>query len=88
MQRDEQIFELIQAEKERQIDGIELIASENFVSNQVMEAAGLAGATFEQIIIDHPDEFSPRAVWYARKRFGLPNETVEIKNGKIIDRIL
>ncbi|WP_179345267.1 serine hydroxymethyltransferase [Winogradskyella ursingii] len=40
MQRDEQIFELIQAEKERQIDGVELIASENFVSNQVMEAAG------------------------------------------------
>ena len=40
MQRDEQIFELINAEKERQLHGIELIASENFVSNQVMEAAG------------------------------------------------
>ena len=40
MQRDEQIFELIQAEKERQLHGIELIASENFVSPQVMEAAG------------------------------------------------
>ncbi|MGB1308817.1 MAG: serine hydroxymethyltransferase [Oceanihabitans sp.] len=40
MQRDEQIFELIEAEKERQLVGIELIASENFVSNQVMEAAG------------------------------------------------
>ncbi|MDT0557572.1 serine hydroxymethyltransferase [Ichthyenterobacterium sp. W332] len=40
MQRDEQIFELIQAERERQIEGIELIASENFVSKQVMEAAG------------------------------------------------
>jgi len=40
MQRDEQIFELIQAEKERQFHGIELIASENFVSDQVMEAAG------------------------------------------------
>lgn len=40
MQRDEQIFELIQAERERQVDGIELIASENFVSDQVMEAAG------------------------------------------------
>ena len=33
MQRDEQIFELIQAEKERQLHGIELIASENFVSD-------------------------------------------------------
>ncbi|MCX7552147.1 serine hydroxymethyltransferase [Xanthomarina sp. F2636L] len=40
MQRDEQIFELIEAEKNRQLEGIELIASENFVSNQVMEAAG------------------------------------------------
>jgi len=40
MQRDNQIFELIQAEKERQLHGIELIASENFVSDQVMEAAG------------------------------------------------
>jgi glycine hydroxymethyltransferase len=40
MQRDEQIFELIQAENKRQKQGLELIASENFVSNQVMEAAG------------------------------------------------
>jgi glycine hydroxymethyltransferase len=40
MQRDEQIFELIEAERERQTDGIELIASENFVSDQVMEATG------------------------------------------------
>ena len=40
MQRDIAIFDLIQEEKERQIDGLELIASENFVSDQVMEAAG------------------------------------------------
>ncbi len=40
MQRDQQIFDLIQEEKERQINGLELIASENFVSDQVMEAAG------------------------------------------------
>jgi glycine hydroxymethyltransferase len=40
MQRDKQIFELIIAEKERQINGIELIASENFTSEQVMEATG------------------------------------------------
>src|SRR5690606_21557716 len=40
MQRDQQIFELIDAEKERQLHGLELIASENFVSEQVMEAAG------------------------------------------------
>jgi glycine hydroxymethyltransferase len=40
MKRDEAIFNLIKAENERQINGIELIASENFVSNQVMEAMG------------------------------------------------
>ncbi len=40
MQRDTQLFELITDEKQRQIEGIELIASENFVSDQVLEAAG------------------------------------------------
>ncbi|MDA3954005.1 MAG: serine hydroxymethyltransferase [Bacteroidales bacterium] len=40
MTRDTQIFDLIQKEKERQINGIELIASENFVSEQVLEAMG------------------------------------------------
>src|SRR5690554_3952925 len=40
MQRDKEIFELIEDEKQRQINGLELIASENFVSDQVMEAAG------------------------------------------------
>lgn len=40
MQRDEQIFNLILEEQERQIHGLELIASENFVSDEVMEAAG------------------------------------------------
>lgn len=40
MQHDKQIFDLILDEQDRQIHGLELIASENFVSNQVMEAAG------------------------------------------------
>ena len=40
MKRDDKIFEIIQKEKERQLKGIELIASENFVSDQVMEAMG------------------------------------------------
>lgn len=40
MQRDKQIFEIIEREKQRQLKGIELIASENFVSDQVMEAMG------------------------------------------------
>lgn len=38
--RDTQIFDLIAKEQHRQESGIELIASENFVSPQVMEAAG------------------------------------------------
>ena len=40
MQRDSLIFDLIEKEKKRQLNGLELIASENFVSPQVMEAAG------------------------------------------------
>lgn len=40
MERDYQIFDLIEEEYERQFNGIELIASENFVSEQVMEAMG------------------------------------------------
>jgi glycine hydroxymethyltransferase len=40
MERDTHIFELIAEEKQRQLNGIELIASENFVSKQVMEAMG------------------------------------------------
>jgi glycine hydroxymethyltransferase len=40
MTRDNQIFELIKDEEQRQLNGLELIASENFVSNQVLEATG------------------------------------------------
>lgn len=40
MRRDSEIFDLIQEEKERQLYGLELIASENFVSDEVLEAAG------------------------------------------------
>ena len=40
MARDTQVFDLIQQELHRQESGIELIASENFTSQQVMEAAG------------------------------------------------
>ena len=40
MKRDPQIFSIIERERERQLKGLELIASENFVSDQVMEAAG------------------------------------------------
>ncbi len=37
---DKEIFDLIRAEKERQLEGVELIASENFVSQDVLDAMG------------------------------------------------
>ena len=40
MKQDLQIFELIKKERERQSQGLELIASENYVTDQVMEAMG------------------------------------------------
>ena len=40
MRQDLQVFDLIKKEKERQSSGLELIASENYVSNQVLEAMG------------------------------------------------
>ena len=40
MSVDKEIFDLIQKEKERQINGLELIASENFASENVMKATG------------------------------------------------
>ncbi len=40
MKKDNQVFDLIEQERQRQLHGIELIASENFVSEQVMQAMG------------------------------------------------
>ena len=40
MKKDHAIFEIIEREHQRQLKGLELIASENFVSEQVMKAMG------------------------------------------------
>ena len=40
MRRDQEIFDLIELEHKRQLKGMELIASENFVSDEVMQAMG------------------------------------------------
>lgn len=40
MKRDQEVFDLIEREHQRQLKGMELIASENFVSDEVMEATG------------------------------------------------
>ncbi|MEX3007197.1 HNH endonuclease [Hoeflea sp. TYP-13] len=42
---------------------------------EVLEEADLEELSFEKIIFDHPDEFSPRAIWYARQTLGEPNES-------------
>ena len=36
--------------------------------------ADLEDLSYEQIVVDHPDEFSARAQWYARRTLGLPND--------------
>lgn len=41
----------------------------------VLDEADLRALSFEQIIVDHPQEFSARALWYARRTLGLPNES-------------
>ena len=48
MKRDNRIFELVEEEKNRQTSGIELIASENFVSEQVMEAIAILRAAVDE----------------------------------------
>ncbi len=40
MKRDSQLFDLISKEQQRQAAGLELIASENYVTNEVLEAMG------------------------------------------------
>ena len=40
MKKDKQTFDLIEQEYDRQMHGLELIASENFVSSQVLKAMG------------------------------------------------
>ncbi|WP_050991072.1 EVE domain-containing protein [Bradyrhizobium genomosp. I (2014)] len=39
---------------------------------QALVDADLADLSYEQIIVDHPDEFSARAIWYSRRTLGLP----------------
>lgn len=40
---------------------------------QTLTDEGLSELSYEQIVVDHPEEFSERAVWYARRTLGLPN---------------
>jgi glycine hydroxymethyltransferase len=57
MKRDTEVFSVIEREKKRQLNGIELIASENFVSEQVLEAMG-------SVMTNKYAEGYPRARYY------------------------
>ncbi|MBP6978580.1 MAG: serine hydroxymethyltransferase [Bacteroidales bacterium] len=57
MERDTAVFTIIENEKHRQLSGIELIASENFVSDQVLEAMG-------SVMTNKYAEGYPRARYY------------------------
>ena len=45
------------------------------IGYQALADADHSELTYEQIVIDHPDEFSPRAVWFSRRALGLENST-------------
>ena len=47
MKRDSQVFDLISEERNRQMHGIELIASENFVSDEVMDVFVIGTPKFQ-----------------------------------------
>lgn len=74
MKRDTRIFELIEMECNRQLHGIELIASENFVSEQVMEAMGSVMT-------------NKYAEGYPGKRYYGGCEVVDLSEQLAIDRI-
>ncbi len=71
------IFELIQKERERQLRGIELIASENFVSGKVMEAMG-------SILTNKYAEGYPGKRYYAGCEVIDEIETLAINNAKAL----
>ena len=75
MKRDQVIFDLIQKEKERQLHGIELIASENFVSEQVMEAQG-------SVLTNKYAEGYPEKRYYGGCQIVDQTETLAIERAK------
>ncbi len=79
------------------IDAAEISVSKSkpTLGFEVLEEADLSALSFEQIIVDHPDEFSPRARWYARRTLRLQNDSekppasdkliTQIRTEKLID---
>ncbi|MBR4218043.1 MAG: serine hydroxymethyltransferase [Bacteroidales bacterium] len=75
MKRDNVIFDLIQKERSRQTNGIELIASENFVSDQVMEAMG-------SVMTNKYAEGYPGKRYYGGCQIVDQSETIAIERAK------
>lgn len=75
MRRDEAVFNLIAKERTRQTDGVELIASENYVSDQVMEAQG-------SILTNKYAEGLPGKRYYGGCEFVDEIETLAIERAK------
>ena len=75
MERDTKIFDLIQQERNRQTKGIELIASENFVSDQVMEAMG-------SVMTNKYAEGYPGKRYYGGCQIVDQSETIAIERAK------
>ncbi|MFT7299037.1 MAG: glycine hydroxymethyltransferase [Sphingobacteriales bacterium] len=90
MKRDEQVFGIIKKELQRQREGIELIASENFTSQQVMEATGSCmtnkyaeGLPFKRYYggCQHVDEVEQLAIDRAKELFGAEWVNVQPHSG-------
>ncbi len=88
--RDSRIFDLIKAENKRQLEGLELIASENFVSPQVLEAMG--SVLTNKYAEGYPgkryyggcevvDEVETLAIERAKKMFGAEYANVQPHSG-------
>jgi len=75
MQRDNLVFDLIKKERTRQTDGVELIASENYVSDQVMEAQG-------SVLTNKYAEGLPGKRYYGGCEFVDEIETLAIERAK------
>ena len=90
MVRDEKLFGLIESEKQRQLHGIELIASENFVSEQVMQAMGSVltnkyaeGYPDKRYYggCEYVDKVETLAIERAKKLFGAEHANVQAHSG-------
>lgn len=59
------------------IDAAEVTVARSKVTQgfEVLDQAEMRALSFEQIIVDHPQEFSARALWYAHRTLGLPNDS-------------